>query len=70
MEEITKDMTIGDVLNKYPETAEVLFEAGIHCVGCPMAGHETIEQGLHVHGLDEKQIEEVVKKLNEKITKK
>ena len=31
---ITKDMTIGDVVAKYPAVIEPLQEAGVHCVGC------------------------------------
>ena len=31
---ITKEMTIGDVVAKYPAVIEPLQEAGVHCVGC------------------------------------
>lgn len=69
MSNITKDTNIRELLEKYPETAEILFEAGIHCVGCHLAAQETLEQGLKAHGLDNKQVEEIVKKINQKITK-
>ena len=62
-------MTILEVVQKCPEAGEILFETGMHCVGCHMAGQETLEQGLKAHGMDDKKIEEVVKKINEKVKK-
>lgn len=32
---IDKDMTIGEILEKAPEKAEILMDAGMHCLGCP-----------------------------------
>ena len=43
---ITKDMTIGDVVAKYPSVIEPLQAAGVHCVGCHVSYHETLEQGF------------------------
>ena len=43
------------------------METGMHCIGCHMAGQETLEQGLKALGMDDKQVEEIVKKINEKI---
>lgn len=60
-QKITKDMTFAEVIQKYPQTAKVFLEAGMHCVGCVMAQQETIEQGAQVHGLD---VDELVEKLN------
>jgi len=67
--EIKKTMAIKEVLDKYPEAAQVLFEGGIHCVGCHMAAEETLEQGLKAHNLNDKQVDEVIKKMNELIKK-
>ena len=61
--EINKDTQIGELLEKYPEKAEILLEAGMHCLGCPASQVETLEEACEVHGID---VEEVVKKLNEK----
>jgi hybrid cluster-associated redox disulfide protein len=49
---ITKDHIIGDVLDEYPETAQFFLEIGMHCLGCPSARGETIEQACAVHGED------------------
>jgi hybrid cluster-associated redox disulfide protein len=53
---ITKDMTFGEVLKKYPETVKTFFEYGMHCFGCHIAVSETIEQGALAHGVDVGQI--------------
>lgn len=50
--EITKDTTIGELLRKKPESAIALFEIGMHCVGCPSAQGETLEEAAYVHGVD------------------
>ena len=59
--EIKKDMTIGELLEQAPEKADILLEAGMHCLGCPASQAETIEEACEVHGID---VEEIIKKLN------
>jgi iron-sulfur cluster assembly accessory protein len=61
---ITKDMTIGKVIDAYPATADVLLKNNVHCIGCSARKFETIEQGLQVHGFSEKEIEKIVEELN------
>lgn len=64
--EITKETSFGEILNKHPELANDLFESGLHCLGCGMAMYETLEQGCLAHGMNKKQIENLIKKLNKK----
>jgi hybrid cluster-associated redox disulfide protein len=64
--EITKEMKIGDAVNKKPEAAEVMVKYGLHCVGCGAAVLETIEQGAKLHGMDDEKIEKMMKEINEK----
>lgn len=52
MAKITKDSIIGDILDKYPDTAEFFFEIGMHCLGCPSARGESVEMACAVHGTD------------------
>lgn len=52
MAEITKDMTIGEILRTNPAVAPVLMEAGMHCLGCPSAQAESLEDADMVHGMD------------------
>ena len=60
--QIDKDMTIGEILEMAPEKAEILMNAGMHCLGCPASQGETLEEACEVHGID---VEEVLKELNE-----
>ena len=50
--QVTKETIIGDVLDMAPEVAPFFFEIGMHCLGCPSARSETIEQACLVHGTD------------------
>jgi hybrid cluster-associated redox disulfide protein len=53
MARITKDMLIGEILQTGGrEAAFVLMNSGMHCVGCPSAQGETLEQAADVHGMD------------------
>lgn len=52
MANVTKDMTIGDILRTVPDVAPVLMEAGMHCLGCPSAQAESLEDAAMVHGID------------------
>ena len=64
--EITKDILIGELVENYPELAKVLVEDyGFHCIGCMAAGMETLAEGAQVHGLSEKEINEMVKNLKD-----
>ncbi len=58
---ITKDMIVAEVLEKDPETAKYFLEIGMHCLGCPSAVGESLEQACAVHGID---IDEFLEKLN------
>lgn len=62
--EITKDMIIGEVLDKYPAAATVFMSIGMHCLHCPSARGETIEQACLVHGED---ADELIAKIKEVI---
>ncbi|NLI54980.1 MAG: DUF1858 domain-containing protein [Clostridiales bacterium] len=48
----TKDMLIQQVIELDEGTAEILMDAGMHCLGCAMAHGETIEQACAVHGIN------------------
>ena len=58
---ITKDMSILEVVQKYPDTVNVFVNAGMGCLGCAAAHFENIEQGAMAHGID---VDQLVKDLN------
>jgi len=59
--EITKKSIIGDVLDYDRDTAEFFLEIGMHCLGCPAARGESIEDACAVHGTN---ADELVEKIN------
>lgn len=61
MAKITKDTIIGDILDIDRTTAPYFLEMGMHCLGCPSARGETLEQACAVHGVD---VDALLEKLN------
>lgn len=59
--EITKDITIGQLIVANPNVAPILMGIGMHCLGCPASQNETLEQAAEVHGVD---INELLEKIN------
>ncbi len=62
MTEVTKETTIGDILDADRDTAQFFLSMGMHCLGCPSARGESIEDACMVHGVDP---DEFVAELNE-----
>ena len=67
MTQITKDMTIGEILREDYDVAPVLMSMGMHCLGCPASQGESLEEAAMVHGLDG---DIVVKAVNELLADK
>ncbi len=61
MAQVTKDTIILEALQLDPGTAEFFLEIGMHCLGCPSASGESIEQAAAVHGVD---ADALVEKIN------
>ena len=67
MEKITKESSIGEIVQKNPQTAEVFQKHGMGCLGCAMSHFENIEQGCAAHGIDaDKLVEDLNKTIEEK----
>jgi len=58
---VTKDSLIGEILDADRTTSQYFLEMGMHCLGCPSARGETLEQACAVHGVD---CDELVAKIN------
>ena len=63
---VSKDMIIADILRVDEGLIGVLMDAGMHCVGCPSAQGESLEEAALVHGLNP---DVVVNELNEYLAK-
>lgn len=58
---ITKDMIIADILKVNIGIVPILLNAGMHCVGCPSAQGESLEEACMVHGID---VDSLVEEIN------
>ena len=61
MAQISKDTKIGELLDIFPDSAPILMEIGMHCLGCPASQMESLEEAAMVHGID---AELLVEKIN------
>lgn len=52
MAKVTKDMIISELVQIDPAIIAILMRAGMHCIGCPSAQGESLEEAAIVHGLD------------------
>jgi len=65
-QKINKDMTFGELLQSYPDTASILGNYGLHCIGCHLSVSESIEQGMKAHGMDDAAVDKLILELNQK----
>ncbi len=61
LSEIQKDMTIGDILDEDKRVVPFFLDMGMHCLGCPSARGESVEQACLVHDIDP---DEFIEKVN------
>ncbi len=61
MATVTKEMTIGEIIMIDQGVIAVLLNYGMHCIGCPSAQGESLEEACMVHGLD---VEPLVDEIN------
>lgn len=66
---ITKEMTVGEVIMKYPNVVDILQSFGLHCVGCQVNTYETIEQGTVGHGMSKEEMENMINEANDYLNK-
>ncbi|MCR4368762.1 MAG: iron-sulfur cluster assembly accessory protein [archaeon] len=62
---VNADMNIGEVVARWPETAEIMTGYGLHCVGCHVNPYESIRAGAMGHGMSEETVDSMVKEMNE-----
>lgn len=58
---ITREMTIQEVVQRYPETIPVFKRFGLDCMDCQIAAFEAVEHGAGVHHVD---VDELLAQLN------
>jgi len=63
---IDKDMFIGEIVRRYPETLAVFEKYKLDCFECQIAEYEALEHGADVHHVD---VEQLLAELNQVIRK-
>ncbi len=61
---VHKNMTVGAIVEQFPQASEILAQYGLHCFGCSANTLETLEEGCTGHGFDERDIENLVDDIN------
>ncbi len=61
---IDANMTIAEILKKYPEAAKVLQQFGMHCIGCAVAACETLEGAARAHEVNLDELLKALQKLD------
>ncbi len=64
-QQITKDMTMGEIIEKFPFASEVMLSYGLHCVGCHVNPYESLENGALGHGMSDEEISSMLQELND-----
>ncbi len=62
MAQISKEMTIGEIIRVDQGVIPILMASGMHCVGCPSSQGESLEEAAMVHGMN---AEELLETINE-----
>ena len=58
---LTKQTTMGEMLEYDMGIAYILMQCGMHCVGCPSSIVESLEEACAVHGLDADEVMDVIR---------
>lgn len=58
---ISKDMTIAEIIQTDQNIIPILLDSGMHCVGCPSAQGESLEEACMVHGIE---VEDLLEQIN------
>ena len=71
---ITRDFTIEEIFKRFPnksqKLAQIMTNAGLHCVGCSASTWETVEAGMYSHGMSDEEIDGLLKQLNSVLEEK
>lgn len=66
-EDISKDITIEELVTKYPKSVSFLMEKGIRCLACGEPIWGTLESAATEKGYSPEQIDELVVELKAKM---
>lgn len=67
MAQVSKEMTIGEIIRVDQGIIPILMASGMHCIGCPSSQAESLEEAAMVHGMD---VDDLLNKINEYLSTK
>ena len=47
-----EDMTMDEIMRRWPATIRIILDYGMLCVGCPVASFHTVEDAVKEHAID------------------
>lgn len=65
--EISKETPINRIIEEHPEAVDVFMAYGLHCIGCHFSEFDTVEDGARIHGMDDEDIELMMRDANKTI---
>ncbi len=48
----TRDMTVDQVMNRWPASMRVFMDFKMSCVGCPIAAFHSVDEASREHAID------------------
>ncbi|MBS3159292.1 DUF1858 domain-containing protein [Candidatus Woesearchaeota archaeon] len=67
---ITKSILITDLMKKYPDSINIMFKYGLHCISCGLSGTETLEDGCKAHFMSDGDIKNMIDEINQAVNPK
>ncbi len=67
---VRPDMTVGEIVQQFPDAVPIMLKFGLHCVGCHVSTWETLEQGAMGHGMPEDVFLKMLDEINSTLTTK
>lgn len=64
---LDRNIPIGELVMNYPQSVEILFSRGFHCIGCGLSAYETLEQGALAHGFDSAAVDEMLQEIKDAV---
>ncbi len=61
---ISGEELIGDILSRFPDSAQIMEDFGLHCTGCSVNAYEPLRMGALSHGLKEEVVDKLIQELN------
>jgi hybrid cluster-associated redox disulfide protein len=66
---LTKFDLLLNVVQESPRAAQLLTEYGLHCLTCFFNEFDTLEMGAKVHGMTDKEVDDMINEINTQLEK-